>query len=100
MQAADLEPSSRATVPTTTGLVNEWPSSSDDRIVVRSVTAPVFCDPLVGELLDATSPVPTDPASSARACRRYLLDIDGRDHVVLLASLSNEGPTRPIAIAR
>jgi GNAT superfamily N-acetyltransferase len=81
-------------------LVDAWTPSRAERIVVHAFTGPLYCHPLVGEILAATSPVSPDPAGGARAFRQYLHDIDGRDHVLLLASIAAESPSRPIALAR
>jgi GNAT superfamily N-acetyltransferase len=82
-------------------LVDVWTTAHGDRIVAHIVRGPVFCDALVGPLLDAAAPVSPDPSGGLRPSRRYLLDIDGRDHIVLVASKLVAGqPPTPVALAR
>ncbi|HWB79848.1 MAG TPA: hypothetical protein VG755_33015 [Nannocystaceae bacterium] len=76
--------------------IETWTTAWGDRIVVREAEGTLWCDPLVGQLLDAGAPTRIDPAGALRPSRHYLLDIDGRDHLVLVASRGDV----PIALAR
>src|SRR5689334_974614 len=79
-------------------IVDAWTSAWGDRIVLHAAHGTLWCDPLVGQLLDATAPL---PSGEHRPGRHYLLDIDGRDHIVLVASrVTTDAAAVPIGIAR
>ncbi len=81
-------------------VVAEWTSAARDRVVVHQARGTLWCDPLVGQLLDAVAPT-SDPSGGLRPGRHYLLDIDDRDHIVLVASrVTTDGKTAPVALAR
>lgn len=80
--------------------IDSWTTAWGDRIVVREAEGTLWCDPLVGQLLAAGAPTLIDPAGGLRPSRHYLLDIDGRDHLVLVASRRTALGDVPVALAR
>lgn len=81
--------------------IDAWVTAHGDRVVVRLGHGTVCCDPLVGQLLDGVAPAGLDPAGAPRPSRHYLLDVDGHDHIVIIAAkIDTDGEETPIALAR